>query len=369
MTAALKAYHPLDMDWSAEQLAVLDRIAGWRRKRFPPFLTLGGFAGTGKSTVVAYLAETWGADAAVCAFTGKAASVLRQKGVSRASTLHSLMYVPVEDAYGKLRFCKRPFIDAQVIIVDEASMVSRKLHNDLLSFIVPILYAGDHGQLEPFETDGFHLMANPELRLEKIHRQAEDNPILRLATAFREGRHGTVFEAVRNGWKDRTGRLRFERLSNRGCLDGQVICGFNKRRHAINKLIRERRRIRGNLPVVNETLLCLQNNQDWGIYNGQQVTVLHVGTMSRFLELTVLTEDGRTITLPCLPEQFGRNKLDHKDRKIALFDFGYCLTAHKAQGSEWDDVTVIEEICDKWDARRWRYTAATRARNKLVYCW
>jgi exodeoxyribonuclease-5 len=368
MTAALKAYQPLDMDWSAEQLTVLDRIERWRHARFPHFLTLGGFAGTGKSTVIAHLAETW-TDAAVCAFTGKAASVLRQKGVSSASTLHSLMYVPIEDAFGKLQFCRRPFIDARVIIVDEASMVSRKLHNDLMSFTVPILYVGDHGQLEPIDADGLHLMAKPELRLEKIHRQAADNPILHLATAFREGRHSEVAAAARNGWKDRSGRLRFKRQNSREHLGEHVICGFNRTRHAVNQLVRDRRQLRGRLPLPNERLLCLQNNQEWGIYNGQQVTVFHVGTMSRFLELTVLTDDERTITLPCLPEQFGRNKLDHRDRKIALFDFGYCLTAHKAQGSEWDDVTVIEEICDKWDARRWRYTAATRASERLVYCW
>jgi ATP-dependent exoDNAse (exonuclease V) alpha subunit len=56
------------------------------------------------------------------------------------------------------------------------------------------------------------------------------------------------------------------------------------------------------------------------------------------------------------------------DQKVALMDYGYCLTAHKAQGSEWEEVLVLEEIARGWDACRWRYTTTTRAKERLTYC-
>jgi exodeoxyribonuclease V len=59
---------------------------------------------------------------------------------------------------------------------------------------------------------------------------------------------------------------------------------------------------------------------------------------------------------------------DVRDKEIVLMDYGYCLTVHKAQGSDWDRVLVKEEVGQSWDARRWRYTAVTRARARLTYC-
>ena len=72
--------------------------------------------------------------------------------------------------------------------------------HDLLSFGLPVLFVGDHGQLEPIGTSA-GLMADPHVRLETIHRQARGNPILRLATALREGRPTPY-------WDDPRGRLR-----------------------------------------------------------------------------------------------------------------------------------------------------------------
>lgn len=73
--------------------------------------------------------------------------------------------------------------------------------------------------------------------------------------------------------------------------------------------------------------------------------------------------------LPCLREQFGQQPIkEFRSQKVALMDYGYCLTAHKAQGSEWNEVLVLEEIGRTWDPRRWRYTVATRAKERLVYC-
>lgn len=354
------------MIWSEDQAHVLDGIQSWRSTRAedrPQYLTVGGLAGCGKTTLVAHLIQTW-RNVATAALCGKAANVLRSKGIG-AQTIHSLVYIPFEDDEGRVRFKKREELDGiSTICIDEASMINTWLMRDLLSFNVPVLFVGDHGQLEPIGSNP-KLMANPKLRLEKIHRQAANNPILRLAMAFREGR-STPY------WSDPRGRLDLRSKVGMGSLftpDVQVICGYNKTRHEVNDLIRKKR---GSARIVEqgEKLICLKNNKEFGIFNGQQM-IAHeiVNESKRFLDIDVETEDGRRQVIQCLKAQFGTEvKTDYNNPNVALLDYGWCITAHKSQGSEWNDVVVIDEVARTWDARRWRYTATTRAKERLVYC-
>lgn len=357
----------ITLDFTLEQEAMLDRILEWRasgwRER-DPYLTLGGYAGTGKTTLISYLAERW-ARVAILALCGKAVHVLRAKG-ARAQTIHNLLYVPYWTSDGKLRFRKRHTLDdIETMIVDEASMIDHVLCMDILSFRVPVLFVGDHGQLEPIGTNA-NLMVNPMLRLETVHRQARDNPILRLATAFREGR-AVPF------WKDPHGRLevvsrrRFDHLVSPNV---QIICGFNKTRHQVNARVRALMGNSKELVAPGEKLICLKNNRAFNIFNGQQFTVVSVAHENkRTIDLKVEADDGRILTLPCLRQQFGQEQnREFRSNEAALMDFGYCLTAHKAQGSEWDSVLVLEEIFKDWDPRRWRYTVVTRAKERLIYC-
>jgi exodeoxyribonuclease-5 len=152
-----------------------------------------------------------------------------------ATTIQGLIYAPLKAANGAVRFRRRRSLAGiQTIIIDEASMVDHLLLADLLAFGLPILFVGDHGQLEPIGTNP-GLMANPRLRLEAVHRQAAGNPILRLATAFREGQ--PTFR-----WEDPRGRLR---VVGRRAFDGrvspevQILCGFNKTRHQVNARVRQ----------------------------------------------------------------------------------------------------------------------------------
>jgi exodeoxyribonuclease-5 len=354
------------LEFSADQAAALAAVRAWRDSGpygDRQYFTLGGYAGTGKTTLIAHLAQTW-EGVAVAAFYGKAAHVLRTKGVA-ATTIHGLIYVPATAAGGATRFRRRRHLGGvRTLIIDEASMIDHVLFCDLLSFGLPVLFVGDHGQLEPIGTSA-GLMADPHVRLETIHRQARGNPILRLATAFREGRPTPY-------WDDPQGRLRvagqrdFWQLVSPGV---QMICGFNRTRHAVNRRVRALAGRRG--PVEpGDKLVCLRNNSRLGVFNGQQVTVLDIA-QDRLdtIHLDVETDDGRSVTLPALRQQLGRDPLkDFRSKDVALMDYGYCLTAHKAQGAEWDDVLVLEEICSSWNPRRWRYTAATRARQRLVYC-
>lgn len=365
-TSALKIHEP-GLDFSNDQELAISAIERWFKewKSIGQVMTLAGYAGTGKTTLIAHFVREW-CNVAVAALCGKAAHVLRSKNVE-AQTIHSLIYVPFENDEGKIRFVKRQTLDkpAQVIIIDEASMVDHLTHRDLLSFGKPVLFVGDHGQLEPIGTNP-GLMKDPHIRLENIHRQAASNPIIRLATAFREGRNVPY-------WSDKEGRLLVtpRRHFNEHIRDGvQIICGFNKTRHEINARIRAGLSIATPTPQIGEKIIFLKNSKEHGVFNGQQAVVTRVGKVSsRKVNLEVFTDNGIKFELPCLTGQFGRNVIeDHKDQSIAQADFGYAVTAHKAQGSEWDDVLVLEEIASLWNPRRWQYTVATRAKERLVYC-
>jgi exodeoxyribonuclease V len=373
--AALKLFSG-GIEFSIDQQQALDAVWEWRAN-WPAsnqYFTLAGNAGTGKTSLISELLKGW-RKVAVVAPTGKAVNRLKQCGVDDASTIHGLIYRPYEDDEGVIHYKKvQELENIDTIVCDEASMVNQWLFNDLLCFGKPILFVGDHGQLEPIGKDP-QLMHEPDVKLEKIHRQAENNPIIRLASAWREGRESQVIEAMRRKgyWEDADGKClvtskrEFEKYIDSGM---QLVCGFNGSRHRLNKLIRAKKGLDSPTPQAGDKLICLRNNKDFGIFNGQQATcVTAFKPGKKTIELEIELDDGRVISAPCKLDQFGNNTIeDHKNQEIALFDYAYCITAHKSQGSEWATVAVLEEISNMWDARRWRYTATTRAKERLVYC-
>src|SRR6202035_5203735 len=153
---------------------------------------LFGYAGTGKTTLARQVAE--GADGKVlfAAFTGKAALVMRSKGCFGATTIHSLIYKPQESATATPSFelwDEAPASKAALIVIDECSMVDAELGRDLLSFGVPLLVLGDPAQLPPIQGGGFFTEADPDVMLTEVHRQAKDNPIIRLSMDIRAGEY------------------------------------------------------------------------------------------------------------------------------------------------------------------------------------
>jgi exodeoxyribonuclease-5 len=360
------------IELSEEQARIVEEveraISNWRRD---DIISIGGYAGTGKSVVVSHLAEKW-KGAAVCALSGKAAHVLRQKGVDRAQTIHSLIYQPYEDDEGKTKFRRRKKLVlpnggmVRRILVDEASMVDHITNQDLLSYGLPIVYVGDHGQLQPIGADP-GIMASPKYRLETVHRQAMGSPIIRAATAWREGRHVPYWDAP-DGSLQVVPKRDFAKYK----LDSSftIICGFNASRHALNREIRRHIGFTSNLPCTGDKVMCLRNNRTAGIFNGQIGEVMRAYPGKRETDLEVVMDDGRDAYLTCLNAQFGVDLIkDHKDTEVVQLDWGYALTAHRAQGSEFEKVLVLEEISSSWDKRRWRYTCATRARRHLVHCY
>ena len=157
------------------------------------YVSIGGRAGTGKSTIIKILRYKL-KNFALGAYTGKAANVLRQKGNYDAKTIHNLIYYPAKTENDETIWLKTPpeEIPYDGFIIDEASMVSREIHEDLLSYNKPIIYIGDHGQLEPVGSS-FNLMRSPDHRLETIHRNTGE--IAHFAEHLRRGENPRKFKS------------------------------------------------------------------------------------------------------------------------------------------------------------------------------
>lgn len=418
------------MELTPEQELAARAVTRWMSDpSAPQVFRLFGCAGTGKSTLAQYLADPgrW----KFAAFTGKASYVLRQKGCSEASTLHSLIYRPsgeskahdlallqirieqlekklirTEDEerelasrraqYSKMVADNRPnfavwanspLSDTHVegIVIDEVSMVDEYLGRDLESFGKKILVLGDPAQLPPVGSGGYYTNAPADFMLTEIHRQARESAILRLATDVREGRG---LEQWVTEWDPDVSsdvvvrhRSQFDRqdLQMSAMTADQVLVGRNATRTATN---RDHRRVvgRGSLPEVGDRLVCLRNDREYGLYNGSQWVVREVENDlgAKVTDMTLTSEeDGRTtVVVPAwLHHMIGASEelkaMGHGKRDLMEFDYSYALTVHKAQGSQWNDVMLIDESRDfardgASFARRWLYTGITRAAKRLT---
>ncbi|MCB8838206.1 ATP-dependent RecD-like DNA helicase [Aurantimonas sp. VKM B-3413] len=372
------------MKLSPQQDEALRAVADWLDRGDQPIFRLFGYAGTGKTTLARYFAE--GIDGAVqfAAFTGKAAQVLRSKGAKSARTIHSLIYRPrgeetVEDqTSGVSRVSptfslnrQSPVAKAKLVIVDECSMVDEALGRDLLSFGTPILVLGDPGQLPPVSGGGFFTEAEPDYLLTEIHRQARDNPIIELALAVREGR-----ELMYGDY--RTARIISKREveQDKVLAADQVLVGTNRTRRRYNARLRELKGFEGALPMAGDKLVCLRNDPPKGLLNGSlwQVMTASRETAKPGVNLLVKPDDD-DIDQGAAKIRLLKAAFEEPDSEIPWstkkrfddFDFGYALTVHKAQGSQWNDVMLFDESWAFKDTRaRWLYTAITRAAESLT---
>jgi len=370
------------MAWSPEQDTALSEAAAWLRRGDRQVFRLFGYAGTGKTTLARHLAEGIGGDVVFGAFTGKAAHVLRQKGCTDAGTIHSLIYRPrsakeeeevddEEDDGGPQFALKRDSAaaTASLIVIDECSMVDEELGRDLLSFGTPVLVLGDPAQLPPVKGGGFFTEAEPDVMLTEVHRQAQDNPIVRMSMTIREG---GKLEYGEYGESCIINRRQIDKEQILGA--DQVLVGTNKTRRLYNGRIRELKDFTTPMPAVGDKLVCLRNDKTKGLLNGGLWTVSRLRQpRGNTLRFDVVPEDEvgkQTVKVKVLPAMFedGAEQIPFTIRRKAdEFDYGYALTVHKAQGSQWDDVVLFDE---SWAFRehrdRWLYTAVTRAAERIT---
>lgn len=353
---------------SNQQDQALRAVAKWFAESGPQVFYLGGFAGTGKTTLAKHFAASI-SDVLFCAFTGKASLVMQRKGCVGAQTIHSLIYSCTNDR-GMWRFALNPDSavgEAKLVIVDECSMVGEVLASDLLSFGTKVLVLGDPAQLPPVDGAGYFTSREPDFMLTEIHRQAAENPIIRMSMDVREGRklklgaYGTskVITTRQLDWAD-------------ALVADEVLVGLNRTRKTYNEQIRK---LRGLPPEVSPTdkLICLKNNHGRGLLNGGLWRVESVSQRSPLVRMVVLPIEGANdnpleIKVNPLFFEMREQEIDWRVRRDTdEFYFGEAITVHKAQGSQWDSVLVFDESKSfRDDARRHLYTAITRAAEKVT---
>ncbi len=358
--------------WSPEQAAALDKVGRWLRDGDQPVFRLFGYAGVGKTTLARHVAEHASGKALFAAFTGKAALVMRSKGCAGASTIHSMIYNAGEEKDGVPSFTLNKdgaASRASLIVIDECSMVDEELGRDLLSFGKPILVLGDPAQLPPVKGAGYFTEAAPDVMLTEIHRQARDNPIIRLSQTLREGGE------IGYGGDDDARVLRREEINAEIVMKAdQVLVGLNKTRRAYNLRIRELSGRGGVSPAAEDKLVCLRNNHEKGLLNGGLWRVAEaVGMNNEFVKLDLRPEEDSARD----PLRVAVHRAFFEGREADLpypirrqsdeFDYGYALTVHKSQGSQWDDVVLFDESRAFREHRaRWLYTGVTRAARRLT---
>lgn len=331
---------------SEDQEKAIEAITKWWKYSQRPTFALGGHAGMGKTSLIPYIRYALPARSAVVTYTNRASLVLRSKGIQDASTIHRLMY-SLEDEGPPMRWSRKASIDFDLIIVDESSMIGESVDADLRKYGVPIIYVGDPFQLPPVK-DGDSVVAEPDYCLSHIHRQAEGSPIIDIADRIRRGLP-LPYDGV--NVVDQC-ELDDDRLKEFDV----VLCHSNGRRRLLNERLRP---FEG--PVQPGDLVCsLKNHYDHGVFNGEVGRVTRVRTQrvweadfgngpTWFHNVAMVGPDDRPY--------------DPKFKGKQVFDFGYALTVHKAQGSQFDSVLVWQERSA--DARL-MYTAITRAIKRGV---
>lgn len=339
-----------------------------------------GYAGSGKTTMAKEIAASVDGHVLYMCFTGKAALVLRKKGCAGASTIHSAIYKPVEDPLtGHTEFAlnpESPVAYASLVVVDEVSMVGEDIGLDLLSYGTKVLVLGDPFQLPPIKGEGFFTDVTPDIMLTEIHRQAAENPIIRMSMDIREGRTlapGYYGESL----VVRRSEISRDTMAEMVMSADQLLCGMNKTRQTFNTRVRELKGIAGQfeawLPAEGDRLVCLKNNRLKGLLNGGLWEARLVGTKGGKITMRVksLDEDGVVPVDVETPMEFFKGtekELDWKALKQSdQFTYGYALTVHKSQGSQWDNVLLYDEssVFRETSARH-RYTAVTRAAEKVT---
>jgi ATP-dependent exoDNAse (exonuclease V) alpha subunit len=371
-----------------QQQAIID-FSKWWHSTNERIFALDGAAGTGKTSTAQKMAEAIGCNVLYAAPTGQAASRMRLKGCVGAGTIHGLLYFPnilsvktSDDAKvrqkdqlewierrtaplsrGKQRADIAPLVATELLVVDESSMVSDRLWNSILAYPnVRVLALGDSAQLPPVKGMANTLLGVNGAKLETIHRQGLGSGLLTAATDVREGRaldwfYDASYRTVGN-------------LSHLTCKEfetfDQIIAHSNAQKVKINEMVRQIKGFDADKLYAGERIIRLRNDHAKNVMNGSQWVVTKA-TTAKWLELQSVDDASVVVTY--------RRGSAPGPIKAELFEFAYCTTVHRAQGSEWPSVLIVGDAyvniksssCAHPDyARRWWYTGITRANNRAV---
>lgn len=374
-----------------------------RYKNNEKYVTVCGYAGVGKSTLVKFAIEALDVDksrVAYASYCGKAAEVLRQKGNPNSMTLHRLLYDSFPKPGGGFFRKEKESLNYDIVVVDEISLAPKSMLEKLLKHKVFCIFIGDNFQLPQIDKKEAHdYLDHPHIFLDQIMRQAAESEIIQLTLKIREGK---TIEPFRG--KEVIIAPREELVTGHLTWADQIICATNASRVNLNEQMRKIYGFSG-LPQTGEKMICLRNYWEDYSYDGDSNLVNGMTGIiknpyesfrmaPRYIKMRnhkmdvikteftaddgsyypdiemdkVMIETGE----PCVDwrESYQLGKLINRIGDIIPrhFTYGYAITCHKAQGSEWNKVLVIEERFpfDKTEHARWLYTACTRASERLV---
>ncbi len=380
-----------------QQIQCSKLIKEWFPKEDILEFVLAGWAGTGKSFMIEHIIDVLNlnpdsGEVIFATFMGKASLVVTRKagGKYTCYTLHKTLYYAKKDPRsGKVTFHPKTaehFVGVKLIIVDEASMITKELLRILRTLKIKILFIGDHGQLPPIgEADREmynRLKYRPDFVLTEIQRQAEGNPIIALATQIRNdekiniGKYGEGVLIIP--------KSQIMKYSSSLINADQVLCGLNATRHRYNGNIRDLLGIKSQDPVNGDKLICLRNNwnrgiEDYALVNGMVGFIDNVKSINKYFNYDFRPDFlNDHVNVYSMQEEIHGKYVDYqsltRQEKDMLdsFNYGYAITTHKAQGSEWDKVFGINETFKGNEAgihgynKEWLYTLCTRPAEKLI---
>ena len=378
-------------------------IALERYKAGEKYVVISGYAGTGKSTLVRFIIDALNIDegrVAYATFTGKAAEVLRKKGCQNAMTAHRLLYDFKPRQGGGFIKTPKPILGYNIVVIDEISMLPLDMVNLLFTHPCYVICLGDPFQLPPIDRENANdLLDHPHVFLDQIMRQAEESDIIRMSMKIREGEilepyKGNDIQIVRP----------YELVTGMLTWADEVLVATNAKRVYYNNQIRTLLN-RPAQPVEGDKIICLRNYWDDCTIQGNPMVNGTIGTISsvpyehtitfpffahtikkstRVITSSIKVSDEDFITDVDIDKQLldggdysldwrdtyklGRIKERYGDYIPREYAYGYAITTHKAQGSQWEKVLVLEERFpfDKIEHARWLYTAVTRAEQKCV---
>lgn len=359
------------------QRTLIKNLTNFIKKQNDQLYTYSGPAGSGKTTVIREALDKAkiGEDYMALAYVGKAVLVLLLKGM-HAKTIHSFIYRfyldKDEDGKQILRFVLKDSLVPKVklIIVDEGGMVNDQTLDDILSFGVQTIMMGDMNQLGPVFGSSKRMM-NPDYTLTEVMRQSLDNPIIWLSQEVLKGH-----ELIPGAYG--TSRVVTKWPSNMEMLNNYdiILTCKNATRDRINDIFRyDIMGLKDSFPIVGDRIICRQNVWDRTI-GDFPLTTGSTGTIAD-IDFSSITKN--KINIDFKPDfidgvyhniEMGHKyiQMKHEERKdvgltdYVKFEYGYAMTTHMSQGSEYKRVLYIDEPMGDADMRkRLKYTAITRA--------
>lgn len=414
------------MQPNEDQEKALDRIKSWFYDTNERVFKLGGLAGTGKSSMIPWIHEHLELhlnEVQFVAPTNKAALVvqgrLNKAGLrTNARTVHKAYYTKFERhcdecplteslkliCHGvsgtnpcgcildfEAKMAQDPAI--QLVICDESSMIGREVYEDLMYSCKPhvkVLFVGDHGQLEAVEDNvkmekiygKFDLMRYPDFILEQIQRQAADSPIIQLAHKVRKG-FTIPFEDFGQGVRkvNLKDELDFD-SEDKNLIAITYFAHVDKTNphhrgrlgvNELNRIWRQNLGIESRKPIVGDRIVSREYMRRVGVSKGTLATIAEIEYVNPEMHRIVAElDDGREYEGFISAQQFYNNRAIWGLSHMEKWDYGYALTCHTAQGSEFDSVVVFEPSAgfQRWLGKvsysRWLYTAITRAKRNLL---